>query len=279
MSLKIQPITERAILRHHFLQDPATYAYALGDLAPPMWDLCRFSGAFNGQVLEAIMLEWHGVIPPVLLLFGNESGAAQLLQHAPNQVFYMLPEQLLPRFQQVYVTPKNIDLWRMKVDRAAFCPVHNTTKHQIRQLKGDDIGALRQLYKHGGGGPRPEEIEAFSPEQIENGVFWGAFTADGTLAAVAGSHFYAPSQAIGGIGYVYTMPKQRNKGYGTALSSAVAAQMFENGIDTVILNVVRDNQPAIHAYQKLGFSIHAPFVEGRALRKNAVLHSSKIPVA
>jgi ribosomal protein S18 acetylase RimI-like enzyme len=38
------------------------------------------------------------------------------------------------------------------------------------------------------------------------------------------------------------------------------------GLD-VVLNVARDNADAIHVYQKLGFHIYCPFVEGVAVRR------------
>lgn len=272
----VQIVTDKALLRAHFWQDAAVYAYALGDLVPAMWRLSTYHAYLEHEQIQGIRLVWRGVEPPVIALFGTTSAVEMLLVDAPNTFHHVVPDDLLPTLQTAYDTPTITELWRMKVQRANFNPVDQPA--DLRRLVGDDVETLRHLYRHGQGGPRSEEIAAFSADQLTNGVFFGKFE-DDQLVAVAGSHFYAPEESIGGIGYVYTMPKSRRNGYGTAVSSAIAATMFASGVATVVLNVARSNTPALRTYEKLGFSVHAAFVEGPAYRKNAVLRPDEFSVA
>jgi ribosomal protein S18 acetylase RimI-like enzyme len=48
----------------------------------------------------------------------------------------------------------------------------------------------------------------------------------------------------------------------------VAKTLIERGIDHAVLNVEQGNSAAIRAYQKLGFRIHAPIVDGVAVKKS-----------
>lgn len=261
----IQHITDKSRLRTYFQHDIGLHAYALGDLVPYMWAKSTYFAALDvqGQIC-GVMLVWRGVNPPVLLLFGQAQAAESLLQNTPARVFHMLPETLLPTFQQHYTTETVIALWRMVVTETTFIPPSGALD-SVRRLHGGDLDNLRQLYSYGDGGPRQEEIDAFSAEQLEDGIFFGAF-AGTELVAVAGSHFYAPPEHIGGIGYVYTRPSARGQGYGTQVTAAVTRTMFAAGVSDVVLNVARDNQAAIHTYSKLGFQTHTQIVEGYAFR-------------
>jgi predicted GNAT family acetyltransferase len=262
--LTVQHITDKGVLRAYLRQDSALHAYALGDLVPFMWAKSTYHGAQTTDgALQGISLLWHGVEPPVLLLFGTEAAADILLQNTPAHVFHMLPETLLPAFQRHYTTSHIRPLWRMAVDTAYFSAVESVTA--TRQLEGADIAALQALYRHGDGGPRPEEINALSADILENGVFYSAFVAE-ELVSVAGSHVFAPEESIGIIGFVYTKPTARGQGFATATTSAVVGHMFAAGVETVALNVERTNAAAIHAYQKLGFKTHTKIVEGYASR-------------
>lgn len=55
---------------------------------------------------------------------------------------------------------------------------------------------------------------------------------------------------------VYTMPKMRNKGYATLLINKALCHHFENDAKKpVILHVSSLNAPAVHIYEKIGFTV------------------------
>jgi GNAT superfamily N-acetyltransferase len=117
---------------------------------------------------------------------------------------------------------------------------------------------LTQLFTLGGG-------LAFSPPQIERGVFYGVFEKD-QIVAVAGTHLVSATYGVAAIGNIFVHPNCRGRGYGTATTSAVADELLQRGIQDVVLNVGQDNTLAIHVYEKLGFERYCPFFEGPATR-------------
>ncbi|HUX77330.1 MAG TPA: GNAT family N-acetyltransferase, partial [Anaerolineae bacterium] len=115
---------------------------------------------------------------------------------------------------------------------------------------------LTELYALGTG-------SAFSPAQMERGVFHGVLP-DGNLVAAAGTHLVSPTTGVAAVGNVFTHPDYRGQGYGTVTTSAVVAELLQLGIRDVILNVNQDNATAIRIYERLGFERYCPFLEGPA---------------
>src|SRR5438477_350696 len=68
------------------------------------------------------------------------------------------------------------------------------------------------------------------------------------------------------VGNVLTRLAYRNRGMATSVTSAVTEAALEDHKD-VVLNVRQDNLPAISVYRRLGYDVHAPFIEGPAVRR------------
>jgi GNAT superfamily N-acetyltransferase len=161
---------------------------------------------------------------------------------------------------------------RMTVSRATFRSARPPTGGlTLRRLSPADVPAIEALFAHGG----PFAPDAFSPSQVTEGVFYGLHAGDfvpskhGDLLAVAGTHLVARTIGIAAVGNIYTHPARRGKGYGQVVTSAVTVELLVKGLD-VVLNVDADNAAAIHVYEKLGYRVHCPFVEGGG-RKTAVV--------
>ena len=63
------------------------------------------------------------------------------------------------------------------------------------------------------------------------------------------------------LGNVATAPAARGEGLATAACSRLCEILLADGIDVISLNVRADNDPAIRAYEKLGFVHAADYVE------------------
>ena len=86
------------------------------------------------------------------------------------------------------------------------------------------------------------------------------------LVAAAGTHVRSRGADIAAVGNVLTRIAYRNRGMATSVTSAVTEAAFQEHKD-VVLNVRQDNTPASSVYRRLGYEVHAPFVEGPAVRR------------
>jgi ribosomal protein S18 acetylase RimI-like enzyme len=234
-------------------------AYAIGDLEPGMFEECAWFGAEEGGQLCALALLYHGLTPPALLLVGELDGLRVLLDgdRFPAHVYLTCRPPQLDMTRAFYAWERTTPMWRMVLPRGARPPAGGAAAHAI-PLGPAHAGQLTQLFTHGGG-------LAFSPEQIARGVFYGVLAGD-QLVSVAGTHLVSPTYGVAAIGNVFTHPDYRGRGYATAATAAVVAELLRRGTDDLVLNVAQDNTPAVRIYERLGFERYCPFYEGPAVR-------------
>lgn len=243
----------------HFLETDRLYAaYAIGDLEAALFAQSEWMGAEEGGQLRALVLLFKGLDLPALFLMGDSDSLAAILrlQQRPDWLFVTCRQQHLETVQAFYRTEPPTPMWRMTLRQDDFCP---SPSFQVEALLPRDAGALEQLYAQGGAG-------AFTPAQLAAGVFYGV-RERGRLVAAAGTHLVSPTYSMGAVGNVYTDRAYRGRGYGTATTSAVVAELFQRGIRDVFLNVEQASAGAIRIYQRLGFTPYCPFVEMVAARR------------
>jgi predicted GNAT family acetyltransferase len=83
---------------------------------------------------------------------------------------------------------------------------------------------------------------------------------NGRLIAAAGTHVISPAARLAVVGNVLTHTDFRGRGFATAVTGAVTAELLRT-CDQIVLNVRADNPPAINAYRRLGFVEHTRFEE------------------
>jgi len=137
---------------------------------------------------------------------------------------------------------------RMWVDRAHFRPYPAT----VQRLLPVEIGELNKLYQLGFASWLPATA-------IADGVYYG-MRVNGRLIAAAGTHVVSPAARLAVVGNVLTHVEFRGRGFATAVTGAVTADLLR-AADQVVLNVRADNPPAINAYRRLGYVEHARFEE------------------
>lgn len=241
-----------------FLETDLLYAaYAVGDLEPALFAQSEWVGAKDGEQLRTIALLFKGLDPPALLLMGDPAGLATILRPGlgPESVFLTCQKRHLEAVRAFYRTEPPTPMWRMTIQRDNFRPVHLPG---VEALSPRDTAELERLYAQNGD-------NAFSPQQLATGVFYGV-RERGRLVAAAGTHLVSPIYGMGAVGNVYTDEAYRGRGYGTATTSAVVAELFRRGLRHVFLNVAQANTQAIRIYERLGFTVYCPFVEMLAVR-------------
>jgi hypothetical protein len=256
---KTRILTDRSEILAYLETDRRYAAYATGDLEPGMFEQCTWAGAEKADRLQALVLHFRGLQPPPLFLMGDAGGLRAILAQVPypEQVYLNCRNEHLPTARDFYVWARLIPMWRMVLPLARFQPVGG----DCVRLGPAHSGQLTELFTLGGG-------LAFSPAQVEGGVFYGVLV-EGQLVAVAGTHLTSPIYGVAAVGNIFTRPDYRGRGLGTATTSAVVAELLQSGIRDVILNVGQDNVGAIRIYERLGFERYCRFLEGPACAREA----------
>lgn len=231
-------------------------AFSLADLDPPFARHATWYGPHAGS---AVVLVYRAYDPPLLVCHGSAESAAQALESCrlavgPGRPVYMsATADWLPLLDEVVIAPEPRPMVRMLLD----LEMHRfTSAPGLVRLGPADLPAVQALYRH-------DPPAFFLPAQLRDGIYYGVRDAGG-LAAIAGTHVLSPGSAVGAIGNVYTRPDRRRQGLAAAVTSAVGAELLRLGIDTVVLNITADNEPARRVYERIGFREYCLFLEGPA---------------
>ena len=253
--LTIRAVTDRGQLRAFLETDRLLAAYAICDLEDREFGKTRWGGAFDGERLVAIALEYSGLTPQPLFVMGRPEGIEAILHDIirPRAAYVAALPEALPAVQASYRVDPGPQMVRMWVDRGRFRPY----PADVRRLLPADIGELNRLYQLGFASWLPSS-------SIAEGVYFG-MRVGGRLVAAAGTHVISREARIAVVGNVLTHVDHRGRGFATAVTGAVTAELLRIA-DQVVLNVRSDNPPALQAYRRLGYTEHVRFEERLAHR-------------
>jgi len=249
-ALMVKATTDRSVLRAFLEQDRLFAAYALCDLEDREFGRTRWGGAYQGDRLVALVLEYSGMTPQPMFVMGREDGIDAILRDLirPRAAYLATLTETLAVVKTHYRVDPGPQMVRMWVDRARFRPY----PADVRRLLPVEIGELNRLYQLGFASWLPSS-------SIADGVYYG-IRAGGRLVAAAGTHVVSPEARLAVVGNVLTHVDYRGRGYATATTGAVTAELLRT-CDQVTLNVRADNPPALQAYRRLGFVEHVRFEE------------------
>ncbi len=132
----------------------------------------------------------------------------------------------------------------------------------VRPASLDDLGLLLGWFAdfHAEAGLPAEANEGLVRAQVDDRRLW--VWENGSPVAMGGhAHVVAtPGGTVGRIGPVYTVPEHRKRGYGSALTHAIAASLTSE-CDRVMLNADAENPGSNSIYERLGFAAVAEIVE------------------
>jgi ribosomal protein S18 acetylase RimI-like enzyme len=242
--------TDRALLRSFLEGDRLYSAYALCDLEEREFARTRWGVAWAGDAPVSLVLEYNGPTPQPLFVMGRADGIATILRDVirPRAAYAAMRPDLMGAVEGSYRVDPGPEMVRLWVDRAHFRPYPAT----VQRILPVDIGDLNRLYQLGFASWLPTGA-------VTEGVYYGV-RANGMLVAAAGTHVISPSARLAVIGNVLTHIDYRGRGFATAVTGAVTAELLRS-CDQVVLNVRADNPPALNAYRRLGFAEHTRFEE------------------
>ena len=249
-SIVAQATTDRALLRSILEGDRLYAAYAICDLEEREFSRTRWGVAWDGETPVALVLEYNGPTPQPLFVMGQEDGIRVILRDLirPRVAYLAAPAAMLPAVESAYRVDPGPTMVRMWVDRAHFRPYPAT----VQRLLPVEIGELNRLYQLGFGSWLPSTA-------IADGVYYG-LRVNGQLVAAAGTHVVSHAARLAVVGNVLTHADYRGRGFATAVTGAVTADLLRS-CDQVVLNVRSDNPPALNAYRRLGYGEHIRFEE------------------
>jgi ribosomal protein S18 acetylase RimI-like enzyme len=253
--LAIRTVTDRGQLRAFLEMDRLLAAYAICDLEDREFAKTRWGGAFEGDRLVALALEYSGITPQPLFVMGRHDGIEAILRDVirPRAAYVAALPDALPAVAASYRLDGGPQMVRMWVDRGRFRPY----PADVRRLLPADIGELNRLYQLGFASWLPSS-------SIADGVYFGV-RLGGRLVAAAGTHVISREARLAVVGNVLTHVDYRGRGFATAVTGAVTAELLRTA-DQVVLNVRSDNPPALQAYRRLGYTEHVRFEERLAHR-------------
>lgn len=84
-------------------------------------------------------------------------------------------------------------------------------------------------------------------------------------AVIKEARHYLNHKNYGYLGFMYTVPKFRGRGINGRIMDTLRNWVYSKGLTEVRLTVYDDNEPAIRAYEKVGFKKH--IIEMRFVQK------------
>ncbi len=258
--MTVRPTSDRALLRAFLERDRLYAAYALCDLDEREFGRTRWGIAFDGADAVAVALEYAGLAPQPVFVMGESVGIGAILRELirPRAAYLAARTEHLQAISVIYRIEPGPPMVRMWVDRSMFrpCPA------EVARLLPVEVGDLNRLYQLGFTAWLP-------PSAVAEGVYYG-IRVGGRLVSAAGTHVVSAEGRLGVVGNVMTHPDFRGRGYATAVTGAVTADLLRF-CDQVVLNVRSDNPPALQAYAKLGYKEHVRFEERLIHRQGSAL--------
>lgn len=214
----------------------------LGDLYSPLREVSEIYSAIENSAVIGVCSIYHAYSSPSIVFGATVVETKQaLIRRAMSKVsgnFISLCQsdetdlfsgysvlQSRAEQQMIVNSPKSVEL----------CV-------KAAKVRKDQLRLLSKFYEE-------QHAEAWTPIQFKTGPYYCA-KRHGKIVSAAGVHLLTPQ--IAQLGNIVTDEKWRRQGFGTACTSALTAKLAVKG-RIVSLFVRRDNMPAIHMYEKLGF--------------------------
>lgn len=254
--IRVDEHAPQADVRAFFERDRLLAAYALADLDNANIDTARWWVARRaGEVFAATLLVEVLPFRPCFGMGETEGLAALFRSLREPRLIVAAPPRARLAIEQTYRFERVDRMQRMVVNERSFRP---SIRHEVTRLSPEHLGDVIELYGEA-------SRTYFTTERLRREIYCAVYV-DGRIASAAGTHVRSKDAGIAAVGNVLTRLPYRDRGMATTVTSAVTEIALAEH-DDVVLNVREDNAAAIAVYDRLGYRIHARFVEGPAVRR------------
>lgn len=230
----------QAACRKHLAKDPVSNVLLLGDLYAPLVRVSTIHVATEGNKIVGVCSIYRAFSTPSIVF-----------QAATSEIKQALIEKALSEVSSEFISlcqPEEIDLLK----KYSVILQHRPEQHmfanlpksvgfngfEVARVKEDELDLLSRFYVE-------HRSEAWSPIQFEAGPYY-CVKQKGKMVSAAGVHVVTPQVAQ--LGNIVTDEAFRNRGFATACTSVLSAELASEG-RIVGLFVRVENVPAIHMYE------------------------------
>jgi ribosomal protein S18 acetylase RimI-like enzyme len=234
-----------SVCRRFLAEDPVANLLPLGDLYPPLFSVSDVYCATEDNMVVGVCSIYRAFSKPSLVLSTATTEVKQALIR--KTLALVLGEFIAP------CSPEEVSLFTEHADIVRSCLEHQMItaspelveldRARVTRVRKDELELLNTFYDEHG-------TEAWTPIQFRTGPYYFV-KQDGKIVSAAGVHIVTPQ--IAQLGNIITDEAHRNQGFGTACTSTLAWNLASKG-RIISLFVRVDNSPAIHMYEKLGFT-------------------------
>lgn len=256
--IRVDEHAPQSDVRAFFERDRLLSAYALADLDRANIDTARWWVARRDRevVSAALLVE----VLPFRPCFGmgDTEGLAEIFRSlGESRLIVAAPPPARLAIEQTYRFERVDRMHRMVVDADTFQP---REIHTVTRLRPEHLEEVIELYGEA-------SRSYFTRERLAREIYCAIYI-DGRIVSAAGTHVRSAEASIAAVGNVLTRMPYRGRGMATTVTSAVTEAALREHRD-VVLNVRDGNAAAIAVYERLGYRLHARFIEGPAVRKAA----------
>lgn len=257
--IRIDEQPPAARVREFFARDRLLSAYALADLDSNDIEPARWWIARHGDEVVAAALVVEALPFRPCFALGDADALGLIFRDGIREprLVVAVPPRGRPAVESAYRFERVDRMHRMAVDLETFRP---RVTHTVTRLGPQHLEDVVALYGHA-------SRTYFTRSRLEREIYYGIYAGE-DLVSAAGTHVRSEESGVAAVGNVLTRLGYRDRGMATSVTSAVTQDALEQHRD-VVLNVRQDNTPAIAVYERLGYHVHAPFVEGPAVRRSA----------
>ena len=247
VGLQIRKVTSKNLLcacQEFLAQKPIANVLPLGDLYPPLLQVSDVYSAIKSDQVFGVCTVYHAYPTPSIVL-GTTT----------QEVKQALAEKAISEISKDFISlcqPEDIDIFKMystilhshREQQMIANPlkVIDYGNIKVEKVRENELESLDKFYREHG-------TEAWVPIQFRAGPYYCVKHNDQIVSA-AGVHLV--TSQIAQLGNIITDETYRNRGFATACTSVLAADLASKG-RIISLFVRTDNAPAIHVYEKLGF--------------------------
>lgn len=255
----VQKIVDKSALSKFFESDRVLYAYLLGDLEPELFgDTEYWVGIESDKIIAALLIYKAFEIQVVQGLTSGSPGEelwrgvikAGVL---PRRFYAHFREEHERILREHFDFGKSEELYKMQLKKSQLKLPDEELLSRAVKLDERHVDEVKHLVKSVFG------HEYVDKRLLGSGVSQGVY-ADGLLVCFAGAHVLSTDYGVTSLGGICTHPNYRVRGYASAASGALL-EALPKEIETICLNVVQENHPAIKLYQRLGFTITHEYSE------------------